>query len=212
VTVEDTSKATLELIESLPPKARTVGMMRALAEELDAQALRAKQIIVAKFASKAAPSLPGLLLGNPLAMLDLLSKPLVFENQVQSALKDLTEARVRAGQYKAALAGLPEDSLDLPDKVLPLFLNLRESEVQTLGLEGRFWIAPDYLAPVYALNKFEAASEVADNMLADLLGYVAESAVDLLEKGRKAAEKAFNVGPYILGGAAAIALVVALKR
>ena len=212
MTVEDTSKATLELIESLPPKARTVGMMRALAEELDAQALRAKQIIVAKFASKAAPSLPGLLLGNPLAMLDLLSKPLVFENQVQSALKDLTEARVRAGQYKAALAGLPEDSLDLPDKVLPLFLNLRESEVQTLGLEGRFWIAPDYLAPVYALNKFEAASEVADNMLADLLGYVAESAVDLLEKGRKAAEKAFNIGPYILVGAAAIALVVALKR
>jgi len=198
----DVSKAIQELRADTPEDKRTVALMRKLAVELDRKALAAKLKIAAKHSvnTGAITALPGLVTGNPLGLMRFLAAE-GYTDTTTKILEDLTEARLRSRQYLAVLEGLPDDSLDLPAEVLPLFYNVLGTQQQAAGLEGAPFQSPDYLAPIYALNQYEAFAEDVRSFWSDMLKYVGQSIRELASVGR-------DYGPLVFGAAAILGAAI----
>ena len=151
-----------------PPGKTTARTVVLLAKYLDRTAREAKQALVREYAEDR-----GVIVDlGPLeieAGFGLVRSFVAAEHraQVERIARDLTDARLRSVQYRAAVADLAPKSTDLPPIVRPLF-RVVPSSAQDPGLVGAPFNTPDVVAPILALNQYDAFRQDIQNFDRDL--------------------------------------------
>ena len=186
----------------------TAGLVRLLAMHLEDTARAAKKALTEKYAEDRGVivEIGDVEIESGFALLREMLAP-EYRERVERLLRDLTDARLRAEEYRIAVEGLADgDTLpaEVETFVRPLYRNVLASEESPL-LIGAPFQSPDVVTPVTVLNQYEAFRDMVRDFNGDLVELIKESAGDLVDVTT-------SFGPYVLLGAAAIAAALYFRK